>query len=225
VEGTVDMDLTDYESRTILIIDDRPDVLATFSHALRSAGIKKVYTAENGEHGIKLCKENKVDLVLLDLAMDVTDGWEVLERLKQEGLKPNGVQTKVIIFTVDEEIDSATKAIRAGATDYLLKRNFITQGEARIRKAFENGDYVAVAQGRQVLIRLLEDIDKSLSQTGNVDSAAVAEIRQAIEGLKRGNINIEKNKFIKSLDTIKKTVSNTKHIINLIEWITNHFSF
>jgi len=66
----------------ILIIDDDPAVRGAFSLILEDAGYK-VHEAESGLQGIEMVKENRPDLIFLDLRMPGIDGVETLRRLKQ----------------------------------------------------------------------------------------------------------------------------------------------
>lgn len=75
-------------------------------------------SALDGEIGIRLAKEKKPDLVLLDLVIPKINGLEVLKALKEDA------QTKtipVIVLTNLEGVDIVDKALELGATTYLVK--------------------------------------------------------------------------------------------------------
>jgi len=69
------------EYKKILVVDDEPDSLMTLSMALKSLGYN-VLGALNGEEGLKIFRDEKPDVVILDIVMPQMDGWEVLKRIK-----------------------------------------------------------------------------------------------------------------------------------------------
>jgi DNA-binding response OmpR family regulator len=87
------------------------------SLALKSSGYI-VLGAENGEEGIKLFKEEKPDLVILDVVMPMMDGWEVLRRIKA-GFKSKRIP--VIMVTGKSEDADKIKGYDYGADFYVTK--------------------------------------------------------------------------------------------------------
>ena len=84
-----------------------------------------VSEAIDGEAGIKKIKEEKPDLVLLDLILPGIDGFEVLSQMKKES---NLISIPVIILSNLGQRDDVEKGLKLGATDYLIKAHF-TPGE------------------------------------------------------------------------------------------------
>lgn len=110
--------------KKILIIEDDKLLRQVISRKLSTEGFE-VIEAEDGEQGLIKTKEQKPDLVLLDLILPSIDGFEVLEKVKKD---PETSSVKVVILSnlgQEEEID---KGFSLGATDYLVKANF-TPGE------------------------------------------------------------------------------------------------
>ena len=79
----------------------------------------------DGEEGIKKIKEEKPDLVLLDLILPGIDGFEVLSQMKKESAL---VSIPVIILSNLGQKDDVEKGLKMGAVDYLIKAHF-TPGE------------------------------------------------------------------------------------------------
>lgn len=69
------------KARVLVVDDDRPTVLI-ISAVLKKHGLE-VFTACNGKAGLKLAKEVKPHLIILDIMMPVMDGYQVLRRLKR----------------------------------------------------------------------------------------------------------------------------------------------
>ncbi len=102
----------------ILIVDDH-GVLRAGLHALLSVepDLEVVGEAADGREALRLARELKPDLVLLDLVMAGLGGIEVTRQLKK--LLPD---TRVLILTVYEDASLASEALQAGAAGYLIKR-------------------------------------------------------------------------------------------------------
>ena len=102
----------------ILVIDDNSDINELLSVALNGNG-HEFSSVQDGREGLKKIKQNRYDIVLLDLAMPEFSGFDVLEALKKEGLIK---KLKIILLTAssitDEEI---TELLATGVTSYLRK--------------------------------------------------------------------------------------------------------
>jgi len=99
----------------LLIIDDDPFTLRSIADGLRDKRYE-VIGEVNGENAIKIIDNETFDLVIMDMALDVLNGIELLRRIKK---RDEGV--KVIIFTECNEVYTAIDALRLGADDYMLK--------------------------------------------------------------------------------------------------------
>ena len=99
----------------ILIIDDEPMIRELFSIYLEEKGYK-VISADNGQTGLDMIESEKPDLVLTDLNMPHTDGYDVMKQAheKDEDLP-------VVVISGAGTLDAAVKALRRGAWDYLIK--------------------------------------------------------------------------------------------------------
>ena len=106
--------------KTILFIEDEPDLQKTLEKVLADEGFK-VISALDGEAGLNIARTQKPDLILLDLVLPKANGFEILEKIKQDQ------ETKsipIIVLTNLEAMDNIEKAIRLGATTYLVKANY-----------------------------------------------------------------------------------------------------
>ncbi len=100
-------------SRTVLFIDDDPDVLRTLGDYFERMGYD-VHRAPSGKEGIELWKRVQPDVTVLDLYMPEMNGLEVLEQLRQR-------QAMVIMLTAYGDVESAVEAMRLGAENFLTK--------------------------------------------------------------------------------------------------------
>jgi len=111
------------KSPIILIIDDDLDFKEVVSVKLKSVGYS-VFTADNGEEGLAKIKENKPDLLLLDIEMPVMNGVEMFLKMKSE---PEIANLKTIFLTNygDPQKESSWLdekfAHEVGALEYIKK--------------------------------------------------------------------------------------------------------
>ena len=102
-------------AQTILIVDDEESHRLMLRAHLEQEGFSTV-EAIDGEEAIAKVAERNIDLILMDIRMPRLDGMEALLRIKQAN-----PATPVIMMTAYGSIDSAVKALQAGAADYLTK--------------------------------------------------------------------------------------------------------
>ena len=105
-------------AKCILVVDDDPaqrrileEAVKTFGHICQSA--------EDGEQALDILNDEdspKIDLILLDLVMPGLDGMGVLDRLRNDPSAP-----PVIVQTASGSMDTAINAMRAGASDFVVK--------------------------------------------------------------------------------------------------------
>ena len=108
----------------ILIVEDDKFLRELITQKLSKEGFN-VSEAVDGEEGIKKIKEEKPQLVLLDLILPGIDGFEVLSRMKED---PIVSSTPVIILSNLGQKEDVEKGLKLGAVDYLIKAHF-TPGE------------------------------------------------------------------------------------------------
>ena len=99
---------------TVLVVDDENGIRESFKMILKDE--YHVLLAETGEEALEIFKNNPVDLIMLDILLPDINGIELLERLK--GMDPN---TEIIMVTGVKEIQTAVKAIKLGAYQYIMK--------------------------------------------------------------------------------------------------------
>lgn len=98
-----------------LIIDDDRNILTTLEMYLEDKKFA-VVTAASGEEGIKTVRKEIPDIVLLDMKLPDRNGLDVLKEIVASGIK-----TQVLIITAYATIETAVKAVKMGAFDYLPK--------------------------------------------------------------------------------------------------------
>ncbi|HEY5161190.1 MAG TPA: response regulator transcription factor [Gaiellaceae bacterium] len=114
------------DTPTILLVDDEDAIQKLLSFPLQKDGYR-VIEARDGEAALRCFDEEKVDLVVLDLALPKLDGLEVCRRLRAHSAVP------IIMLTArDEEIDKVI-GLEIGADDYITKPFSIREFRSRVR--------------------------------------------------------------------------------------------
>jgi DNA-binding response OmpR family regulator len=137
----------------ILIVDDEQNLRFILEKTLHSEEYS-IDTISDGEGAISLIKKTSYDLVLLDLNMTPIDGLQVLDVIREQNS-----DTVVIILTGHGTIDSAVKALRLGAFDYLYKPASPEAIRDRVREGIE---YRQQMLRRSRLLDQMEALRKNL---------------------------------------------------------------
>jgi two-component system, chemotaxis family, chemotaxis protein CheY len=103
--------------RTCLVVDDS-SVVRKIARRILEAMDFEIIEAEDGEHALEVCKCAMPEAVLLDWNMPVMDGYEFLGNLRR---LPGGDMPKVVFCTTENGIDHISRALRAGANEYIMK--------------------------------------------------------------------------------------------------------
>jgi len=109
--------MTEFEP-TILVVDDTEDNLDLLEFALKRKPVKML-RATSGMACLTIAKENKPDIILLDIQMPEMDGFETLKRLR---MNPETAKIPVIFLTAQKkDPESIAKGLALGADQYLTK--------------------------------------------------------------------------------------------------------
>lgn len=117
---------------SVLVIDDEDIVRTSCNRTLVPEGYE-IRMARNGFDGLQLLEKERADLVLTDLKMPDMDGIEVLRTIKERW-----PEVEVIIITGYQTVDTAVKAIKLGAFDYIEKPFTPDTLISAVDKAFEH---------------------------------------------------------------------------------------
>ena len=101
----------------VLVVDDDPDMAAYLARLLESEGLA-AETVNNGDAAMVYVMSTPPDLVLLDIMMPGTDGFEICARLKADTAT---AMIPVVLVTALEDQQSRVRGIKAGADDFLSK--------------------------------------------------------------------------------------------------------
>ena len=119
----------DMLKETILIVDDEEDIIELIKYNLKNEGYN-ILTALTGEEAIKISKQTRPDLMVLDLMLPGIDGLEVTRYLRSNG------ETKdmpIVMLTAKGEESDVVTGLELGANDYMSKPFSPRELTARIR--------------------------------------------------------------------------------------------
>lgn len=108
------------DKKIVLIVEDDEFLRSLAAKRLEKDGLE-VKDAVNGEAALAAIKEQKFDLILLDLLLPGTDGFAVLEQAR--GIE-NGKEVPIVVFSNLGEKADIERAKKLGANDFLVKANF-----------------------------------------------------------------------------------------------------
>jgi two-component system copper resistance phosphate regulon response regulator CusR len=127
----------------VLLVDDDPKFRGFMQRGLEESGMACL-TAADGEEASKLMEGREpgsFDVVLLDVMLPGSSGWNVLERLRE-----SGDRTPVIFVTARHAVEERVRGLRLGADDYIIKPFEFTELLARI-EAVRRRHATAIAVG------------------------------------------------------------------------------
>ena len=115
----------------ILIVEDDKILSDTIKQCLKNN--YEVEQAFDGEEGVLYAKQDIYDLIILDIMMPILNGYEVLEKLRNDK-----IFTPVLILTAKDGLNDKVKGFKSGADDYLVKpfekEELLARIEAMIRR-------------------------------------------------------------------------------------------
>ena len=106
------------KDRAILLVDDETDLLEMLQSIFERAGYTRILTAASGKAALKIWKEAKPSMIILDVMMPGMDGIAVLKEIRRTSRIP------VLMLTARGEAEDRIAGFEGGADDYLPKPFF-----------------------------------------------------------------------------------------------------
>jgi NarL family two-component system response regulator LiaR len=186
----------------VLVVDDQTVVREGLVSILSfQSDIKIVGQAQNGQEAIEIAKQDKPDVILLDLVMPKLDGLESISRLRE--VAP---AAKILILTGYADAERVFHAIKAGAIGYMLKDSTWEQLLQAIRDVSKGQSYI----DSSIAIKVIQELHTEPAPTQINPSLTLTErehqtLRLIAKGL--SNQEIAEKLFVHER-TIAKYVSN-----------------
>ncbi|GGF98312.1 response regulator transcription factor [Paenibacillus abyssi] len=113
-------------SQKVLVIEDEPTLARLLSYNLTQDGYETTVVV-HGAEGLQTALQRSFDLVILDIMLPEINGFEILTKLRQ-----NGVRTPVIILTARNAEEEVVQGLKHGADDYITKPFGVAELLARV---------------------------------------------------------------------------------------------
>jgi len=111
----------------LLVVEDDPNIVELLSASLRFAGFD-VSAVTNGAEAVAEARRSNPDLVVLDVMLPDLDGFEVIRRIRD-----SGVRTPVVFLTARDATEDKVRGLTLGGDDYVTKPFSLEELTARIR--------------------------------------------------------------------------------------------
>lgn len=131
---TVMADTPTPQNVQVLVVDDEPNIVELLTVSLKFQGFD-VEAAESGQEALKLARELKPDAYILDVMMPGMDGFELLAKLRSEGL-----DAPVLFLTAKDGVEDRIHGLTIGADDYVTKPFSLEEVITRLRVILRRGN-------------------------------------------------------------------------------------
>jgi two-component system response regulator NreC len=130
----------------VLLADDHRMVRQALKALLEREGFETSGEADDGEQAIRLAKERRPDVAVLDVAMPVLNGLDAAQEIKK--VSP---RTKTILLTMHAERQYILRALRAGAKGFVLKTHAAEDLVHALREVSRGGTYLSPEVSRTLM--------------------------------------------------------------------------
>ncbi|POS01128.1 response regulator transcription factor [Flavobacterium croceum] len=103
--------------KKILIVDDEPNIVMSLEYTFKKNSFE-VFIARDGQEALDILQSNLPDVIILDVMMPYVDGFETIERIKQN---PKLNHCKIIFLSAKNKDSDIEKGLSLGADAYLTK--------------------------------------------------------------------------------------------------------
>ncbi|MCZ9295364.1 response regulator transcription factor [Corynebacterium yonathiae] len=125
--------MEDNKLAKVLVVDDEPNIVELLTVSLKFQNFE-VYSANSGNEALRVAREVNPDAYILDVMMPGMDGFELLGKLRQEGL-----DGPVLYLTAKDGVDQRIHGLTIGADDYVTKPFSLEEVITRLRVIMRRG--------------------------------------------------------------------------------------
>ena len=166
----------------VLLADDHSIVLAGLRRLVEESGdMEVVAEAADGNEAIRMIREDRPDVAVIDLSMPRIDGLEVIGRIH-----PEFPDLPIIVLTMHAENQYVVRAIEAGAMGYITKQSAPEQLVTAIRKVMGGARYLTNDAAESLALR----VSKGVQGGSGLDNLSTREL-QVLRRLALGHTNRE----------------------------------
>ena len=192
----------------IIVVDD---------HTVVRAGIRRLLEAESdmevvaetgtGHDAVRLCRDRRPDVLVLDYGLPDLDGLEATEQINALSMPP-----KILILTMHASEEYATRVIRAGAAGFIVKTAPVEQVVEAVRKVANNEHYVCPTIMQKMVGRLANPVaDTPESVLSNRELQVLIRLAQ---GLATKEVADTLNLSVSTVDTYRRRILEKLNLRN-----------
>ncbi len=181
---------------TVLVIDDHPIVLQGCERVLKEMGVENIHLSPTFSEGFRLYRKHRPDVIVLDLAVhsDAISGLSFLRRLRT-----HDKQTPVLVFSMYDDAMIVNRAIRLGATGYMLKNSWQSEFCDAFDMIRSGRHYISHELASEIAFLNQQDDENPLR---DLSLRELSVLRLIVEGKPYGEI-------AQTLNVSYKTIANT----------------
>lgn len=179
----------DFNSHSILVVDDNHNNLEVLSETLTKAGFQ-VAVAIDGENALEQIQYYKPELILLDVMMPGIDGYQTCRRIKSN---PDTFDIPIIFMTALTDTEHKVKGFALGAVDYITKPFQREEVLARVRVQLQLRNLARTLEGQNRMLK------KEILQRERVESSLL-KLNQDLEE----RVEERTNKLTRTLRTLRQ---------------------
>jgi pilus assembly protein CpaE len=154
---------------TVLVVDDDPNIQRVLTFTLKQEGFE-VLVAADGPSALSTLADSKADLVLLDVTLPDTDGYELVAKIRAS--ETGGRRVPVILLTTEANVSDRVRGLRAGADDDIIKPFHPAELIARVRALLARTGQLPAAPENEV--RTLGQLAVFYGAKGGVGTTTIA---------------------------------------------------
>ena len=125
--------MDDSKDIKVLVVDDEPNIVELLTVSLKFQGFD-VYSANSGNEALRIARDINPDAYIMDVMMPGMDGFELLGKLRNEGL-----DGPVLYLTAKDSVDQRIHGLTIGADDYVTKPFSLEEVITRLRVILRRG--------------------------------------------------------------------------------------
>ena len=133
--------MEDTKLAKVLVVDDEPNIVELLTVSLKFQNFE-VFSANSGNEALRIAREVNPDAYILDVMMPGMDGFELLGKLRQEGL-----DGPVLYLTAKDGVDQRIHGLTIGADDYVTKPFSLEEVITRLRVILRRGSVAEEQDG------------------------------------------------------------------------------
>ena len=132
-------------TRKVMLVDDEPDLLKLVSAILSDDGFENIVVADTVESAVNVCREEKPDIVILDVMLPDGDGFSLVRQIRLFTDVP------IIFLTAKDEAADKLAGLGLGADDYIVKpflpQELLLRVYAILRRCYKEESYIIKLDG------------------------------------------------------------------------------